>query len=178
MKVLDRLPYAATTTTENVRGETVHIKPYQIVVWVSIGLRQFMRWDRRAPRLPAILDTGNNHNLSIGHAQLVRWAGIQLASLRRLGTIRERGTRVPLHAARLWLHPNLPGAREVRSIEPIPLKIEEGIAIYPDESAPRLPVFGLRALTLNKLHLRLDPDRQMVHLRTPDWRTKLMQMLF
>jgi hypothetical protein len=97
--------------------------------------------------LPAVLDTGNNHNFSIGHSHLVRWAGIQPRGLRQLRAVRERGKRIPLHAARLWLHPNVPGKRQVAGVEPIPLKIEEGIAIYPDGDAPRLPVLELSSIS-------------------------------
>src|SRR5262249_43501086 len=154
-------------TSETVPGEVVPIKLYQIIVWVSVGLRQIVEWDPRTPRLPAVLDTGNNHNLSIGEGHLVRWAGMLPESLRRLGSIRERGKTIPLHAARLWLHPNVRGERRATGADPVPLQIEEGIAIYPDEAAPRLPVLGLRALTVNKLHLTIDSERRVVSLRTP-----------
>jgi hypothetical protein len=58
------------------------------------------------------------------------------------------------------------------------LNIQEGIAVFPGETGPRLPVLGLRALTLNQLHLTLDPKRLAVHLRTPDLRTKLLRWLW
>jgi hypothetical protein len=41
-----------------------------------------------------------------------------------------------------------------------------------------LPVLGLRALAVNKLHLLVDSECQLVHLRTPDWRTKLLRWLW
>jgi hypothetical protein len=167
MKILDALPYSATATSETVRAETARIKPYQIIVWVSIGLQQIVEWDPRSPRLPAVLDTGNNHNLSIGRSHLVRWAGIQPASLRRLGTIRERGKQFPLYAARLWLHPNVPERREPSGAEPLSLRVEDGIAVYPDEDAPRLPVLGLRVLTANRLQTTIDGGTRQVTIRTP-----------
>ena len=48
------------------------------------------------------------------------------------------------------------------SQEPVSLKLEEGIAIYPDDIGPRLPVLGLRALSRNRLHLAIDPERMRV----------------
>ena len=84
---------------------------------------------------------------------------------------------MPLHAARLWLHPNVPGNRKLSGAQPIQMKIENGIGIYPDDTGPRLPVLGLRALTLNKLQVVLDTDRLMVDVRTLDWRTKLLRLL-
>jgi hypothetical protein len=46
--------------------------------------------------------------------------------------------------------------------EPLTLKLEEGIAIYPDDVGLRLPVLGLRALTQNQLHVAIDPERMQV----------------
>jgi hypothetical protein len=61
VKILNRLPYFKVSTTVTVRGATVRIKPYQIIVWVSISPVD-LEWDPRTPVFPAILDTGNNHN--------------------------------------------------------------------------------------------------------------------
>jgi hypothetical protein len=38
-----------------------------------------------------------------------------------------------------------------------------------------LPVLGLRALTVNQLQLLVDSERRLVHLRSSDWRTKLLR---
>jgi hypothetical protein len=51
-----------------------------------------------------------------------------------------------------------------------------GIAIYPDEAAPRLPVLGLRALTDNRLYLAIDTDRRLLSLLTMDWWTRLRRL--
>jgi len=177
MKILDSLPYAATASTENVQGETVAVRPYQIVVWVSVGIRQIVEWDQRTPRFPAILDTGNNRNFSISRGHLARWAGLQVPALRQLRTMKERDRIVPLHAARLWLHPNVSGERLPSGARPFQLSVEEGIAVYPDDTGPRLPVLGLRVLTANKLLTILDSDRRLLHLRSPDVRTKILRFL-
>lgn len=178
MKILDRLSYFSERTTVPVRGEEQRVRAYQIVVWVSINIERILEWDQRLPLVPAILDTGNNHNFSIGRSQLLRWAGIQPELLEPRGTLRERGERVALHAATLWMHSNQVGTRVARTDQkPHYVDLRRGIAIYPDERAPRLPVLGLRALTDNELHFSVDGRHRLVWLRTQDWRTKLLRLL-
>src|SRR6516225_5475833 len=124
MKILNRLPYAAAPTTITIRGETQRMRPYQIIVWVSINVRAMVEWDPRLPQVPAILDTGNNHNFSITRSQLLRWAGIQPEALPPRGTIQEGGQRIPLHAAALWLYPNVPGESQTSGREPHALDLK------------------------------------------------------
>jgi hypothetical protein len=59
--------------------------------------------------------------------------------------------------------------------EPHLLAVKQGIAIYPDETGPRLPVLGLRALTQSNLHLTIAGQQRLVWLRTPDWYTWLLR---
>jgi hypothetical protein len=86
---------------------------------------------------------------------------------------------VPLCAANVWIHPDVPDKRDQLSLDPpFLLSLDQGVAIYPSElDFPRLPLLGLRSLVRNKLHLMLDPERCLVNLRTPDWRTKLLRWL-
>jgi hypothetical protein len=174
VKILDRFPYSSEATFVSAPGGRVEVKPYQIVVVISVSLQALLEWDPHAPRFPAILDTGNNHNLSISRGHLVRWAGLQPEALRIIGAVRERQQRIPLHAASVWLHKNRPTERAMSDQEPQPLNLQEGIAVYSDDFGPRLPVLGLRALTQNQLHLAIDPERMRVNLRTPDWSTKIL----
>jgi hypothetical protein len=176
LKILDRLPYFSDATSVPAPGERVRVKPHQIIVSVSIGLRELLEWDPRTPSFPAILDTGNNHNLSIRKEHLLRWAGLQSVALRIIGAMRERQQRIPLHSASVWLHSNQPGERTLRDQKPHSLKLEEGIAIYPDDIGPRLPILGLRALTQNQLYTAIDPERMHVSLRTPDLGTKILRV--
>jgi hypothetical protein len=174
MKILDRLPYSSGAAFVSAPGESVRVKPYQIVVEVSVNLQALMEWDPHMPGFPAILDTGNNHNLSNSRRHLLRWAGLQPEALRIVGAIRERQQQIPLHAASVWLHKSRPGERASREQEPHPLKLQQGIAVYPDDIGPRLPVLGLRALTQNQLHVAIDPERLRVNLRTPGWSTTIL----
>lgn len=118
MKILDRLPYSSDAAFVTAPIGSVRVKPYQIVVAVSVSLQALREWDQRMPRFPTILDTGNNHNLSISRGHLLRWAGLQPEALRIIGAIRERQQRIPLHAASVWLYRNQPGERAVRDLEP------------------------------------------------------------
>ena len=175
MKILDRVPYSSEATFVSAPGGTVRVKPYQIVVVVSVSLPALLEWDPRTPCFPAILDTGNNHNLSITRGRLLRWAGLQPEALRISGAMRDSQQRIPLHAASVWLQKNRPGERALREQEPHPLKLQQGIAVYPDDIGPRLPVLGLRALTQNQLHVAIDPEQMRVSLRNPGWGTRILR---
>jgi hypothetical protein len=170
VKIIDRAPYFTGPTAVAVRGERVRVRAYQVIVWVSVNVRQAGDWDPRAPRFPAILDTGNNHNFAIGRGQFLRWAGLHPEALPLSRAVREQSHRVPLHLADVWLHPTRTRTREVREDrEPYRLRIDEGIAIYPDEISPRLPLLGLRSLTVSELRLFLDGKHRRVTVSTP-WR--------
>ena len=47
------------------------------------------------------------------------------------GAVRERGKRIPLHAATLWLHHNVPGTRQPSRQAPYPLILEEALFFSP-----------------------------------------------
>ncbi len=63
MKILDRLPISGERFTLDVAGQPFSLKPYQIIVQGSIS--NLRKWDARTPIVPALLDTGLNHNFSI-----------------------------------------------------------------------------------------------------------------
>jgi hypothetical protein len=177
MKILDRLPIPSTDTLAFVGPEHVRLKEAEIIVWVSLGIARKLVWNPGTPRFPAILDTGHTHNFAIQQQHLIRWAGLRPDALAPLGQIRHGGRRIPLHAAELWLHQNEPGKFTMVSKQ-VQLEIPRGIAVFPDGAKyPRLPLLGLRALLSNNLHLVVDGERQTVNLRTPDWRTRLLQWL-
>lgn len=177
MKILDRLPIPVTETLAFVREESVRLKEAEIIVWVSVTGMTTEELPPVTARFPAILDTGHNHNFAIQEQHPIRWAGVQPQALPTLGHIRHSGQRMPLHAAKIWLHQNEPGKMTV-GVRQFSLMLPRGVAVYPDsEGYPRLPLLGLRALLSNKLHLTIDGDRRLVNLRTPDWRTHLLQWL-
>ncbi len=163
MKILNRLPYSTEPTSVNVDGAAVHVRPYQIVVWASLNLWQLKEWDVRVPCFPAILDT----------VSVTCCAGQAFDRKRfpHAGRCAKKGNGSPVHAATLWLHGNIRGTAAVDERDPDSLAVKDGIAIYPDDTGPRLPLLGLRALTRNRLRCVVDGDRSHVTLRTavPRW---------
>jgi hypothetical protein len=178
-KILDRLPVSTRDDITFAGGDRVNLKADEIIVWVSLSVRKALDWQPDTACFPAILDTAHTHYFSIQEQHLVRWAGLQPGSLRLLGHLRQAGRRLPLRAANLWLHSNVPGERDrLRGKPPQLLEIGRGIAVYPDEARfPRLPLIGMRTVRDNRLHIAIDGERQRVTLRTPDWRTRLLRWL-
>jgi hypothetical protein len=151
-------------------GRSIPIRANQIMVWVGITEGEQTEFDPRRPWFPAILDPGFSHNFSMRHEHLIRWAGLDPRWLKRGKEVRINKEVAPLYKADVWLHPNVPGRRDrAVGIEPFRLALDSGIAVYPPtmSSAPRLPLLGLRALRLARLHLTIDCDRCLVALRTP-----------
>jgi hypothetical protein len=157
MKIIDRLPVADGTHLISVRGEVVDVYRNQIILWISID-------DMLRP-LPAILDTGHGHNLSIGEGQLQRWSG---ASLKRIGELEIGHQWVVQYAADVRLHRNVPGRAALRG-DSYPLEMPQGISVLETGDAPRLPLIGLRTIVANKLRLMIDGDRRYVTLKTKRW---------
>jgi hypothetical protein len=92
MKILDRLFVVDEHDRLNVHGEALSIRPFQIIVRVSLS--EIAIWDARTPIIPALLDRGNNHNFSIQEHHVIRWAGVHPQGLPFLGAMRE-GSRAP-----------------------------------------------------------------------------------
>jgi hypothetical protein len=158
----DRETRAATPT-----GEVI-VRPFQIVIWVSITPQHVINLDAAAPRFPAVLDTGNNHNFSLREEHLLSWAGAVPSQHFDRGQINIAGQAVPLVTANVWLHPNKAGQRDAFSKRPaVCLELPEGIAVYPSQAlnAVRLPTLGLRALARNGLRLVIDGRNLRVNLQ-------------
>jgi len=169
VNILNRLPYSKKHSTLSVREEIVSVKPYQIIVWVSVAPASPREWNPATPAFPAILDIGTNHNFVISRSHLVRWGGIQPEFLRRLGTTRLDDKRLITREADIWLYSNWKGQLEYRREKPpYRLNLNEGIIIRPDEGIRRtpLPLLGLRALTHNELVTIIDGARLEVTIRT------------
>jgi hypothetical protein len=117
MKILDRLPYFPEHRTITARGEAVRVRPYQIVVWVSVNIARLREWDSRTPAFPAILDPGNNFNFSIFQSQLIRWAGIRPELLQFLGRIKRAASITPAMLPMCGCTQTKPAARTFGLIE-------------------------------------------------------------
>jgi hypothetical protein len=167
--ILRRFPFFETHTTAAVPGGRVTVRPFQIVVWVSLHPMGRSELPPVAPRFPVILDLGHSHNFSITEEHLLRWAGFAPSSLRTLGSIRITGRRVPLLAANVWIHRNQAGQRDAfANRPPFCVPLDSGIAVYPQgtPAVPRLPLLGLRGLRRADLQLHVDCCKCRVDLYT------------
>ncbi len=166
--LLYQMPFSDKSSEVVIRGERIRVKANQIILWLSLGLPRIDVPAPLAPPFPAILDTGHNYTFSIHERHLHQWAGLQPEMLNALTTIRDRGRRVLLRAANIWVHPNERGSRD-RIAEGLPqfIKSNRGIAVYPGNDFPRLPILGLRAIAENNLLLKVDGPRREATLRTP-----------
>jgi hypothetical protein len=155
MTILERLPIAEEGWRVPTPDGAEDVFPYQIVVRVSITPDDIPVCPPDAPAIPAILDTGHNHNFAIRREHWDRWIRW---TPRRIGQINVGGSIVPLFAARLWIHPNREGTVEPSGQGARALRVDRGIAIYPTSlrNPARLLILGVRALIRNKLRLTID----------------------
>jgi hypothetical protein len=132
--ILRKLPFYDRFSTVHVHGQPLRIFPYQILVWVGLGPGGARRLDPRAPRFPAVLDTGFTDSFLIHQQQLRDFAGLQAEHLPRLNEdLRAHGRQIPLHDANLWIHPNTPGERDrFAGSAPFLLELHRGIGICRD----------------------------------------------
>lgn len=166
--LLDRAPFPDVRTEVFVRNEFVRLRPNQIILRVSLTIPRVKSPNPLAVPFPVILDTGYTHTFALQEQHLFDWGGLRPDALPAVGTTSDRGTRVPLRAANIWVHPNRPRAREVNTERaPYPLKTEFGIAVYPAGDFPRLPLLGLRAVAENDLVLKVNGRRREATLRAP-----------
>ena len=165
--LLDRLPFLDAPTELLVRGEPVRLRANQLILWFSLTARRLDSPNPAAVPFPVILDTGHTHTLSLHERHLREWAGLRPDALAPIGAVRDRGERILLREANVWLHPNRPGvSRPDDERTPHPIAAKAGIAVYPGDDFPRLPILGLRAIAENDLLLTVDGRRRTATLRT------------
>ena len=162
MKILDRLPYSKKHSTLSVREEIVSVKPYQIIVWVSVAPASPREWNPATPAFPAILDIGTNPaapkiiaTLPLPNSIVGPPTNLAITPDRTLALVANSVNAVAEAGA--WKH--VPDNK---------LYLNEGIIIRPDEGIRRtpLPLLGLRALTHNELVTTIDGSRLEVTIRT------------
>jgi hypothetical protein len=166
--LIDRVPIPEVTSEIVFREERVRVRGDQIIAWVTLTRALTGVRDPRLVPFPAILDTGHNDTFSIQERHLVEWAGLDPTSLPRAAAARDRGLRLTLRTAEIWVHRNQPGTRDrLAAAEPYGLSAPRGIAVYPSATNfPRLPLLGLRAITRNRLVLVVNGHRREATLRT------------
>jgi hypothetical protein len=167
-KIIGNTPFFDGWSELTVRGQVVRIKPYQIIVWVSISQIGRRELELNTPRFPAVLDTGFNHSFVIHRQQLAQWAGLQPQQFKALDTITVYGEQSPLLAGNVWLHPNEAGKRDTFLDQPpFCVQLDNGFAVASNRAnAPRLPLLGLRALRWANLHASIDGQNCRASIRT------------
>ena len=161
--IVCRSPFFEEPTHIDVGGQLVLVRPFQLIIWVSIKARE-----RLSPRLPAILDTGLSLNFAIQEEHLRSWAQCSPDVLRIVGRSRISQQDLRLYGASIAIHPNAAGQRDVfRGVEPYDLTLREGILVYPRGHllGPRLPLLGLRAIAQNDLEMFVDGKRRELTIR-------------
>jgi hypothetical protein len=169
-RILQEFPYFGEPTSVKVRGRSYPVKRDQIVLWVSVTEQGADRLDPRAPRIPAILDTGCNHNFVIHQKHLSDWVGIHPDYLPKLANTRVGGELMSQFAANVWIHSNVAGKRDELTHSPFQLELMPGIAVHPakqgDVVHPRLPLLGLRAFQKTGLRIAIDCGHRHVNIHT------------
>jgi hypothetical protein len=181
MKILDRLPIPEQRATLRFGDKYATVHRNQVLVWVSVHLAGALEPEENIPRIPAVLDTGNNFDFSMQDRHLREWAGIDPGLLVVLGDIEINGQVVKRREATVWLYPNIPGRQEVASGRPpVRLRMSKGIAVYTQDAfppGPRLPLLGLPAFLDNDLDWWLDPERRYITVQPRTWRRPLIRLL-
>ena len=171
-----KLPFYDHAEWLSIEDARIRVPSYAVVLWVGVGEKGSVSPDEKAPKIPALLDTGFNDNFAIREEQLRDWAGVDPRLFSRLRTQQhERGT-IDRREANIWLHPNVPKTIECGAGPPLLLELDEGILVLrgPGKTVqpsakdlrPRLPLVGLRALERNRLVVSLDCSRRRVDIGT------------
>ena len=164
------LPFSDRSRSMVVGEDIVTIKPYQIVLWLSLADMEPRLPSALDRQIPVIFDTGFNGNLLIHDDQLINWARLRPSQLTQLGKDVVWGQPAQTRAARIWLYANVPGQNEVaRNVPPTRLEVSGGIIILPAQrsSQPaarraRLPLLGMRAFGSAGLRVVIDYELRRV----------------
>jgi hypothetical protein len=160
--MINRCPFYDRATRVEVSGQSIEVRPFQIVLWASLRVLGGL-----STRFPVILDTGHSLNFSIREEHLISWAGVAPSDFQEIGHTTLNQKPVLLYRCDLRLHPNVRGERDrLRAVEPEELTLAEGMVIHRagDPFGPRLPLLGLRALARNKLKTVIDGKRLRVSI--------------
>lgn len=63
--ILNRLPIPERDTLAFIGAEQVRLRADQIILWVSLAVRDTLTATREMPRFPVLIDTGMNHYLAL-----------------------------------------------------------------------------------------------------------------
>jgi hypothetical protein len=143
----------------------------QLIVWASLAPVAQKSLPVGFPVFPLVIDSGFNDSFLMQSRQAVEWMSLAICS--RLPIVEHRlpvrDAIIPNREAAVWLHPNLPGSRDLDPKgSPVQLNLEFGITLAPPGPYAReKPLLGMRAIRFNKLNIRIDGQVQRVWIDTP-----------
>jgi hypothetical protein len=162
-----RVPLHVTEQVLSSGDAHVAFRAYQPIVWVRL-----VPWGREPPEravaFPTVIDSGNNHFFLIPATLFRAWAGVEFEESSRGRTLIVNGFPLKTYGFNLDLFRSREGSPWGRPLAR--LQMGEGITIIPDSLTaylPRVPVIGVRTLTVNRLTFTIDGDRQTFSLSQP-----------
>jgi hypothetical protein len=165
--LLTRVPLVAAERIIASAGVPVTLRVNQPVVWVRLAA-----WDGSPVptpvAFPAVLDTGNNYSFLIPATLFQAWTGLDLDRLTPLRTMEANGLPVGCYPFNLDLLRIRAGRATDRLARQ--LHTDRGIVIVSDAYAlrfPRMPVIGVRCLTVNRITFTLNGDKRTFSLFQP-----------
>jgi hypothetical protein len=162
-----RVPLVGADRVVSPGGVDVALRAYQAVVWVRLVTWVGPSLPDAVP-FPAVVDTGNNNSFLIPGPFFRAWARVDYRDLRPGRSVRVNGLPLKFYGLNLDLlrfHNGEPTTRVAAH-----LQTDQGVMIIPDAlvpSFPRLPVLGVRCLTVNRVTFTLDGGRQTFSLSQP-----------
>jgi hypothetical protein len=174
-RIIRNLPFSDRPSSLPVPGGRVVLLPFQIALTVSLTDQAEHTLHPRAPRFPAVLDTGFNKTFLIQEEHLNQWAGLRREHFVQAEEMTVHGRKVPVFAADIWSQPNVPGKREdAPGRPPFRIRLYPGIAVSPRGTGePRLPLLGRRALAAGDLQMSFRWRAMLFSLRTTPWWQRL-----
>jgi hypothetical protein len=174
--LLRNVPFRETGQIIQVRETNVEIKPFQILIWVTLCQKNELAFDNHSSVFPAVFDSGFNGTFCIREEQLRFWAGFDRRVFPALRAMRTNRGSAVVHKADLWLHGNTPGTFRPSGRDQFRLELNRGILVMPpldpsvpNDLRPSLPLLGMHAFHRNDLRLVIDFKRQFVCLKKPRW---------
>lgn len=95
-RLLDRLPFPEHASEVAFRTERIRVRADQIILWVTLTLKNVTAPNPSAVPFPVILDTRHSHTFSIGERHLVDWTGLRPETMAVTHAVRDRGQRILL----------------------------------------------------------------------------------
>jgi len=152
----------------------IQLKPFQILLWLSITEQGVDQISSDLPRVPVLLDTGQNHTLCLRDSHLMHsglkapfpWSSSPLRVRVASGTER----MVPRLLVDVWLHSNIPVLMEHPLLIRLGLRGAACFLLSGAIQGPHLPLLGLAALCAGSVTVEMQckPEGGILNLRVSE----------